>query len=122
MVRDGPANHKRLCVKGRFGFDYAHHPERLKKPLIRRRSKKGRRAHRRKNSGKKFLEKPLGGSSLSGKRRVKGLKIKMEKERLRDSVQQREVMKRLIFFKSSYEQDSVIITLITALGYVMHQV
>ena len=34
--RDGPANHKRLCVKGRFGFDYAHHPERLKKPLIRR--------------------------------------------------------------------------------------
>src|SRR3954453_6207896 len=24
--RDGPANHNRLCVKGRFGFDYAHHP------------------------------------------------------------------------------------------------
>jgi formate dehydrogenase major subunit len=22
--RDGPANHGRLCVKGRFGFDYAH--------------------------------------------------------------------------------------------------
>ena len=22
--RDGPANHNRLCVKGRFGFDYAH--------------------------------------------------------------------------------------------------
>ena len=41
--RDGPANHKRLCVKGRFGFDYAHHPERLKKPLIRRKGvKKGR--------------------------------------------------------------------------------
>jgi formate dehydrogenase major subunit len=34
--RDGPANHKRLCVKGRFGFDYAHHPQRLTKPLIRR--------------------------------------------------------------------------------------
>ena len=33
--RDGPANHSRLCVKGRFGFDYAHHPERLTKPLIR---------------------------------------------------------------------------------------
>ena len=27
--RDGPANHGRLCVKGRFGFDYAHHPQRL---------------------------------------------------------------------------------------------
>ncbi|MBA3770950.1 MAG: formate dehydrogenase subunit alpha [Ramlibacter sp.] len=34
--RDGPANHSRLCVKGRFGFDYAHHPHRLTKPLIRR--------------------------------------------------------------------------------------
>src|SRR6185369_15079685 len=34
--RDGPANHSRLCVKGRYGFDYAHHPQRLTVPLIRR--------------------------------------------------------------------------------------
>ena len=34
--RDGPANHGRLCVKGRFGFDYASHPQRLTKPLIRK--------------------------------------------------------------------------------------
>ncbi|MFZ2652225.1 MAG: formate dehydrogenase subunit alpha [Burkholderiaceae bacterium] len=34
--RDGPANHGRLCVKGRYGFDYAHHPQRLLRPLIRR--------------------------------------------------------------------------------------
>jgi formate dehydrogenase major subunit len=34
--RDGPANHNRLCVKGRYGFDYAHHPHRLTRPLIRR--------------------------------------------------------------------------------------
>ena len=34
--RDGPANHGRLCVKGRYGFDYAHHPHRLTVPLIRR--------------------------------------------------------------------------------------
>lgn len=34
--RDGPANHGRLCVKGRFGFDYAHHPDRLTGPLIRK--------------------------------------------------------------------------------------
>jgi formate dehydrogenase major subunit len=34
--RDGPANEGRLCVKGRYGFDYAHHPQRLTKPLIRR--------------------------------------------------------------------------------------
>jgi formate dehydrogenase major subunit len=34
--RDGPANHGRLCVKGRYGFDYIHHPHRLTQPLIRR--------------------------------------------------------------------------------------
>ena len=34
--RDGPANHKRLCVKGRYGFDYIHNPGRLTKPLVRR--------------------------------------------------------------------------------------
>ena len=34
--RDGPANHNRLCVKGRFGYDYAHNPQRLTVPLIRR--------------------------------------------------------------------------------------
>ncbi|GAB6049928.1 formate dehydrogenase subunit alpha [Hydrogenophilus islandicus] len=34
--RDGPANYGRLCVKGRFGFDYVHHPDRLTRPLIRR--------------------------------------------------------------------------------------
>ena len=34
--RDGPANHDRLCVKGRFGFDYASHPQRLTTPLIRK--------------------------------------------------------------------------------------
>ena len=34
--RDGPANHSRLCVKGRYGYDYARHPQRLTVPLIRR--------------------------------------------------------------------------------------
>ena len=34
--RDGPANHSRLCVKGRYGFDYTHHPDRLTRPLIRK--------------------------------------------------------------------------------------
>ena len=32
---DGPANRGRLCVKGRFGLDYASHGHRLTKPLIR---------------------------------------------------------------------------------------
>src|SRR2546422_9086273 len=34
--KDGPANHERLCVKGRFGFDYVSHSQRLTKPLIRK--------------------------------------------------------------------------------------
>ncbi len=34
--RNGPGNEQRLCVKGRFGFDYASHPHRLTVPLIRR--------------------------------------------------------------------------------------
>ncbi|MGB1552701.1 MAG: molybdopterin-dependent oxidoreductase, partial [Candidatus Puniceispirillaceae bacterium] len=34
--RSGPANNSRLCVKGRYGFDYIHNPERLTQPLIRR--------------------------------------------------------------------------------------
>lgn len=33
---NGPANEGRLCVKGRFGFDYIHHDHRITKPLIRR--------------------------------------------------------------------------------------
>ncbi|OGT34052.1 MAG: formate dehydrogenase subunit alpha [Gammaproteobacteria bacterium RBG_16_51_14] len=33
--QNGPANENRLCVKGRFGFDYVKHPHRLTRPLIR---------------------------------------------------------------------------------------
>jgi len=29
-------NHGSLCVKGRFGFDFIHHPERLQKPLVKK--------------------------------------------------------------------------------------
>src|SRR6201747_12652 len=34
--KDGPANMNRLCVKGRFGFDYVANPQRLMKPMIRK--------------------------------------------------------------------------------------
>ena len=34
--KEGPANRNRLCVKGRFGFDYVHHEHRLTVPLIRK--------------------------------------------------------------------------------------
>ncbi len=33
---DGPANRGLLCVKGRFAYNFVHHPERLSKPLVRR--------------------------------------------------------------------------------------
>ncbi|HET7633682.1 MAG TPA: molybdopterin-dependent oxidoreductase, partial [Burkholderiales bacterium] len=33
---DGPSNHGRLCVKGRYGFDYVHNKQRLTRPLIRK--------------------------------------------------------------------------------------
>lgn len=34
--RDNPANRGSLCVKGRFGFSFIHHPDRLTSPLIRK--------------------------------------------------------------------------------------
>jgi formate dehydrogenase major subunit len=33
--KDGDANHGHSCVKGRFAFGYATHPDRLKTPMIR---------------------------------------------------------------------------------------
>ena len=38
-VEDGSDNKGNLCVKGRFGFDYVHHPDRLTTPLIKRNGK-----------------------------------------------------------------------------------
>jgi predicted molibdopterin-dependent oxidoreductase YjgC len=35
-VPDAPVNGMALCVKGRYGYDYVHHPDRLTKPLVRR--------------------------------------------------------------------------------------
>ena len=32
---DAPVNGMHLCVKGRYGYDFVHHPERLKKPRVR---------------------------------------------------------------------------------------
>jgi predicted molibdopterin-dependent oxidoreductase YjgC len=33
---DAPVNGMALCVKGRYGYDYIHHSDRLTKPLVRR--------------------------------------------------------------------------------------
>jgi len=32
---DSPVNHGQLCVKGRFGYDFVHAPDRLRQPLLR---------------------------------------------------------------------------------------
>src|SRR5215218_7058879 len=34
--KEGPANENRLCVKGRFGFDYVSNPQRLTQPMVRK--------------------------------------------------------------------------------------
>jgi NADP-reducing hydrogenase subunit HndD len=33
---DGPANHGWTCVKGRFGYDYVSHSDRLTRPMVRK--------------------------------------------------------------------------------------
>jgi formate dehydrogenase major subunit/formate dehydrogenase alpha subunit len=34
-AEDAPVNGLALCVKGRYGYDYVHHPDRLTRPLVR---------------------------------------------------------------------------------------
>ena len=45
---DAPVNGMSLCVKGRYGWDYVHHHERLTKPLVRRPLVDGQQASDRK--------------------------------------------------------------------------
>ena len=33
--QDAPVNGMRLCVKGRYGYDFVHHPDRLTQPMVR---------------------------------------------------------------------------------------
>lgn len=33
---NAPVNGRHLCVKGRYGYDFIHHPDRLTEPLVRR--------------------------------------------------------------------------------------
>ena len=36
-AEDAPVNGMSLCVKGRYGYDFIHHPDRLERPLVRAR-------------------------------------------------------------------------------------
>jgi len=45
---NGPVNGMHLCVKGRYGYDFVHHPERLTKPRVRKYLLEGKpRGHNR---------------------------------------------------------------------------
>ncbi|MCL4156830.1 UNVERIFIED_CONTAM: hypothetical protein GTU68_053422 [Idotea baltica] len=74
--RDGPANENRLCVKGRFGFDYVMSEERLTRPLIRRddvfREATWEEAMAKAAEGLMAIEQEYGGDALSGFGSAKG--------------------------------------------------
>jgi formate dehydrogenase major subunit/formate dehydrogenase alpha subunit len=60
---NAPVNGMALCVKGRYGYDYIHHPDRLMKPRVRRyllegKSKKETRDQRLVNSKKPVSSHP----------------------------------------------------------------
>ena len=42
VENDGPVNGISLCVKGRYGYQFVNHPERLRKPLVRQYLLKGK--------------------------------------------------------------------------------
>src|SRR5580693_2097505 len=72
--KNGPANENRLCVKGRFGFDYVHNPQRLMQPLI---SKEGVDKHvdealDRAAAGLKKIRDSKGARALAGFGSAKG--------------------------------------------------
>ena len=72
--RDGPSNHNRLCVKGRYGFDYVHHKQRLTKPLIRkaRRAEVGRVRDGSRQSARILPRSDVGRSARSRRRQAEG--------------------------------------------------
>ncbi len=64
--RESPGNQGRLCVKGRYGWDYAQHDQRLTRPLIRRESAYPKGPLSRELSGQQE------GGKRNGKRRKPG--------------------------------------------------
>ena len=70
--KDGPANQNRLCVKGRFGFDYVHNPQRLTQPMIRKDGvpKRVARAGRSAQPVDPFPRGHLGGGARPRRRRA----------------------------------------------------
>ena len=68
--RDGPSNLSRLCVKGRYGFDYINNEGRLTKPLIRKdQMNKERRQSDRRKLHRRIKEKSVIPNNRGGKER-----------------------------------------------------
>ena len=115
--RDGPANHNRLCVKGRFGFDYVHHPHRLTKPLVRldNVAEGCQRSGRSRQSLDAFPRSDLGGGAGSRLRRAEGdPRSPRARRRSPDSARPRDRTKRPICSRSWCARASAPTTSITA--------
>ena len=119
--RDGPANHNRLCVKGRFGYDYVPIRNASREPLIRRADvPKGAdvvvdpadpSSHFRVASWKEALD-----CAAAGLRRVR---YEFGGHGLAGSARRKAQMKRRIFFRSSCAPGSASTTSTIAHDYVM---
>jgi len=65
-AHDAPVNGMATCVKGRYGYDYVHHPDRLKRPMVRAQWLDAAEVERRTADGEwriaDGLRMPLGGA------------------------------------------------------------
>jgi formate dehydrogenase major subunit/formate dehydrogenase alpha subunit len=62
---NAPVNGMALCVKGRYGFDYIHHPERLLKPRVRRYLLEGKDKEMMREEKRRGVENSSSPNSLS---------------------------------------------------------
>ena len=111
--RNGPANKGRLCVKGRYGFDYVSHPDRLTQPMIRKEGvPKGLN---------EFFD-PTDPSKMfrSATWVLKQSKTLPARRGWQDSVRPRAPTKRPTSFRSWFAPDSAPIMSTIAQGCVMH--
>ena len=118
--RDGPANHDRLCVKGRFGFDYVQHPQRLTKPLIRKEGvpKTADFVMDPANPRSAFREASVGRSARRRCRHAaRGFAMRTAVTRSPVSARRRARTRRRISSRSSCARDSARTTSTTARGF-----
>src|SRR5262249_49101844 len=53
---EAPVNGMSLCVKGRYGYDFVHHPERLTRPRVRRYLRDGGTKSAASGAGRQWVE------------------------------------------------------------------